>query len=341
MDWKSLCYHPRVFRGENLLTIAVIRQLTLDFSNPARNQYQYKLEGIDKKWVDAGNKRTANYTNLPPGDYTFRVIGSNNDGIWNKEGISLKVTILPPWWGTWWFRALLILLFAGGIYGLFRYRLMQQLRQREAEIRASLMAQEAERQRFSRELHDGIGANLSLLKMYLSSFGEADMPMAELKERSEKLLAGSVDEIRRLIYDMDPRNLKKMGLVKAVDDMVGLVNLGNGLRVHFNAAHVPAHLPEPMEINLFRIVQELLQNAMKHSQAGNVWLYLDYHSNDKMVLTYRDNGKGFDATADNTGNGLLNIQNRVTLLKGEIHTASQEHKGVSVEIRLPVAEPTG
>ncbi|NIJ53809.1 sensor histidine kinase [Dyadobacter arcticus] len=331
-------YSPRngeleLLHNQNFITF----QFTaLNFSYSDKNQYQYKMDGIDERWIHAGSKREANYTNLPPGEYTFRVIGSNNDGIWNKKGASIKITILPPWWGTWWFRTLLILLFAGGIFGLFRYRLSQQLSRREAEIRASLMAQEAERQRFSRELHDGIGANLSLLKMYLSSFGEADIPMAELKERAEKLLAGSVDEIRRLIHDMHPRNLKEMGLVNAVEDMVGLVNMGDGVKVIFNSMNVPEHLPEQVEINLFRIVQELLQNAMKHSRAENAWLYLDDYEEVRLILRYRDNGAGFEPSAKVSGNGLLNIQNRVTLLKGEIRIDSEKGKGTGIEISVPV-----
>lgn len=304
--------------------------VALNFSSSSKNQYRYILEEVDSKWIHAGTRRTANYTNLPPGNYVFRVIGSNNDGVWNEKGATVKITILPPWWATWWFRTLLILLFAGGVYGLFRYRFAQQLRQREAEIKASLLAQEAERQRFSRELHDSVGANLSLLKMYLSSFGETDIPMAELKERSEKLLAGSVDEIRRLIHDMHPRNLKEMGLAKAVDDMARLVNLGNGLKVVFSVTNVPEHLPEQLEINFFRIVQELLQNAVKHSKASCVWLGLGY-GHERLILSYRDDGAGYDTSLASTGNGLLNIRNRVTLLKGEIHVESGR-KGTIVRI---------
>ena len=270
------------------------------------------------------------------GDYTFKVIGSNNDGVWNKEGASVKITILPPWWGTWWFRTLLILLLIGGVYGLFRYRLAQQMERREAEIRASLMAQEAERQRFSRELHDGVGANLSLLKMYLSSLGDKDVPKGELRERSEKLLAGSVDEIRRLIHDMHPRNLKEMGLVNAVDDMVHLINLVNRLKIDFTSENIPNLLSENVEINFFRIVQELLQNAVKHSQATHVKLNLTSRG-DILLLTYTDDGLGFDTKISTAGNGLLNIRNRVTLLKGEIEIISSKSSGMEAKITVPLS----
>ncbi|CAG5015895.1 hypothetical protein DYBT9275_05437 [Dyadobacter sp. CECT 9275] len=306
--------------------------VALNFSNVKKNQYRYKMQGIDPKWVQAGDRRTASYTNLPPGSYVFKVIGSNNDGVWNNIGTTVNITILPPWWATWWARSLLMLLLASGIYGLFRYRLVQQPRQREAEIRASLMAQEAERSRFSRELHDGIGANLSLLKMYIAAFGDTDIPLSDLKDRSEKLLAGSVDEIRRLIHDMQPRNLKELGLVKAVEDMVSLINMGNGLSVFFTSSNMPEKLPEQLEINLFRIVQELLQNAIKHSGARNVWLQFRFE-NETLIITYRDNGIGFDTSAPPEGNGLLNIRNRVMLLKGEM-TSKSGPQGTEFHLRV-------
>lgn len=215
---------------------------------------------------------------------------------------------------------------------MFRYRLTQQVRQREAEIRASLMAQEVERQRFSRELHDGVGANLALLRIYLSSFDKTGIPMTELKERSEQLLAGSMDEIRRLIHDMHPRHLRVLGLEKAVEDMVTLVNLGNEIKVFFTAINVPQHLAEQVEINFFRIIQELLQNAAKHSKANGVWLTLNFE-NEKLKLTYKDDGIGYDTSTVSKGNGLLNIRNRVTLMNGEIHIHSYR-KGTSVKIEV-------
>ena len=289
----------------------------IDFEPSHIYWFFYKTD--NGTWNDLNQQQTISFSNMAYGRNLITVKAINKSGqVFVK---SLMIIVVPPWWATWWFRSLLILLLAGGIYGSFRYRLAQQLRQREAEIRASLMAQEAERQRFSRELHDGIRANLSLLKMYISSFGDANIPLNELKDRSEKLLAGSVDEIRRLIHDMHPRNLKEMGLVRAVMEMVDLVNLGNGPRIVFTAAQIPEHLSEQVEINVFRIVQELLQNAMKHSGATNVWLQFRYHENI-LVITYKDNGVGFDTSLVHDGNGLLNIRNRVMLLKGGINQNS-------------------
>lgn len=309
--------------------------VALNFSSPEKNQYQYRLQGVDDKWVQAGTTRSANYTKLAPGTYVFTVIGSNNDGVWNKTGASVTVIIRPPWWGTWWFRLLLIALLVAGIYGLFRYRLQQILRQREAEIKASLMAQESERQRFSRELHDGVGANLSLLKMYLTSFGNPDISMDTLKDRSESLLASSVDDIRRLIHDMHPRNLQELGLVRAVEEMVQVVNLSKRVQVSFTADEVPLSLSETLEINLYRIIQELLQNAVKHAGATDISLQLTYQA-DKLQLSYSDNGQGFDPAVASLGNGLLNIRNRVELLKGKVEVQSVKGDGTVVKIETRV-----
>ena len=94
----------------------------LDYTFPEKNQYAYKLEGFDKDWNNVGNKRTATYTNLDPGTYTFKVRGSNNDGIWNKDGVSIKIIITPPFWLTWWFKILAVLIIAGSAIGFYRYR---------------------------------------------------------------------------------------------------------------------------------------------------------------------------------------------------------------------------
>jgi hypothetical protein len=90
---------------------------------PERNRYRYRLEGLEKQWneVDSG-RRSATYTNLPAGKYTFRVQGSNNDGVWNSKGVTLAITVLPPWWATWWFRSMAGLLVFGLLGATYRSR---------------------------------------------------------------------------------------------------------------------------------------------------------------------------------------------------------------------------
>jgi len=120
----------------------------LNYSVPQKNQYAYRLEGFDKDWNYVGNKRQATYTNLDPGEYTFRVKASNNDGIWNEEGTAIKVTIVPPWWQSWWFRigvALAAISLALSWYHLETYRIRR--RNRELEVKVLERTNEIEQQK--------------------------------------------------------------------------------------------------------------------------------------------------------------------------------------------------
>jgi signal transduction histidine kinase/ligand-binding sensor domain-containing protein len=116
----------------------------LDYHAPDKNQYAYRMEGVDRDWVSAGTRRYVNYTNLQPGNYIFRAKGSNNDGVWNEEGVALYLTVWPPFWGTWWFRGLVIGLLVSAVLGAYRLRvrgiearsreLEQQVKERTDEI---------------------------------------------------------------------------------------------------------------------------------------------------------------------------------------------------------------
>ncbi len=110
----------------------------LDYTDPQRNRYAYKLEGFDRDWIECGTRRYAGYTNLLPGDYTFRVKGANNDGVWNENGLAVRVIITPPFWVTWWFRAMVAAVVCGGIGLIYRARAQNiaALREREERFRA-------------------------------------------------------------------------------------------------------------------------------------------------------------------------------------------------------------
>ena len=103
----------------------------LNYTLPEKNLYAYKLEGFDKNWIDAGSKRTATYTNLDPGEYTFMVMGSNNDGLWNREPARVKLIVLPPFWLTWWFRITVSVLVAAVIFAVYRRRINRITAQRK------------------------------------------------------------------------------------------------------------------------------------------------------------------------------------------------------------------
>ena len=126
----------------------------LNYTNSPKNQYAYQLVGLEKDWVYSGTRRYASYTDLSHGSYTFRVKGSNNDGVWNEKGTSLTVVIQPAWWQTVWFKILIGLILAGLLYAAYRYRINQ------------LRREQAIRDQISRDLHDDVGGILSGISFY-------------------------------------------------------------------------------------------------------------------------------------------------------------------------------
>ncbi|MEL7003893.1 MAG: triple tyrosine motif-containing protein, partial [Bacteroidota bacterium] len=115
----------------------------LNYNHPEKNQYAYMMEGFEERWNNVGNKRTATYTNLDPGDYTFRVRASNNDNVWNENGVKLEITITPPFWKTWWFYALCAIGVIGFVYSFIKYR-ERQLNADKAELQRSIDKANAE-----------------------------------------------------------------------------------------------------------------------------------------------------------------------------------------------------
>jgi signal transduction histidine kinase/CheY-like chemotaxis protein/ligand-binding sensor domain-containing protein len=126
----------------------------LNYRQPEKNQYRYKMEGFQENWIEAGYERKASYTNLSPGEYTFRVLASNNDGVWNEEGASLRIIITPPFWQTWWFITLSIIAAIALILAVFRIRmrtirkqkllLEEQVKEKTAELLLQKEAVEAQ-----------------------------------------------------------------------------------------------------------------------------------------------------------------------------------------------------
>ncbi|MBX2991896.1 MAG: hypothetical protein KF749_12110 [Bacteroidetes bacterium] len=136
--------------NENFLSFVIS---SLDYTNPSRNLYAYKMEELDHEWVKSGTRRYASYPALQPGTYVFRVIGSNNHGVWNTEGSSITITINPPWWQTWWFRLLAAGVLIGIGAAIYNYRV------------AKLLEMERMRVRIASDLHDDIGSSLSSIAM--------------------------------------------------------------------------------------------------------------------------------------------------------------------------------
>jgi signal transduction histidine kinase/ligand-binding sensor domain-containing protein len=351
----------------------------LDYHAPGKNQYAYRMEGVDRDWVSAGTRRYVNYTNLQPGNYVFRVKGSNNDGVWNEEGMTLHVTIRPPFWGTWWFRGLVAVLLVGAALGAYRLRvrsiearsreLERQVADRTAELSQTnvlleqeiaerqrteeALAQErasaavaAERNRLARELHDSATQSLYAVTLYadaatrLLSSGQIE-PAAEDLGKLRGTAKEALGEMRMLIFELRPPILAKQGLAAALGARLEAVEGRAGLKTEL---HVDgeSRLPPGVEEGLYRIAVEALNNALRHAQARCISVSL-YFEPEAARLQVADDGIGFDPAAVRKagGLGLRGMEERAEEMGGTWSVDSSPGTGTTVTVVVPAQMQPG
>jgi signal transduction histidine kinase len=221
----------------------------------------------------------------------------------------------------------------------------QKIKQLEQEKQlavsgALLQGQEKERSRLAKDLHDGLGGMLSGIKQHLSSMkGNQIITETGVTALNQVIsdMDHSIQELRHIARNMMPEALLRFGLPDALQDYCVHMEQSTGISVSFRAMGFEARLPEQYEIILFRITQELLNNAIKHAQASRIIVQLQ-RDHPLISLTVEDNGKGFDAAIleKSPGTGWLNIQSRVEFLKGKIDLRSQPGEGTSVHIEIPL-----
>ncbi|MBA2733509.1 MAG: hypothetical protein H0U54_11520, partial [Acidobacteria bacterium] len=199
-----------------------IKYTAISWKRPQQIRFKYQLVGLDHDWTDAGTRRTAYYSHLPAGEYTFRVIADNGDGVWNLEGQSLRLKVLPPFYQTPWFFALCVLAIGGAAFVAYKIRINRVERARltqEDFSRRLINAHEDERRRVAAELHDSIGQTLAMIKNSavfgsdtVNNLGEAKEHLAEISMQS----ANAISEVREIAYNLRPYVLDRLGLTKAV-----------------------------------------------------------------------------------------------------------------------------
>lgn len=305
----------------------------IDYFSNGQNTFQYRLKGLDNAWIQANQHTTAQFVQVPAGKYTFEVKAANSDGIWNPMPATLTIEIAPQIWETIGFRVAMLLLLLAGMYGFYRYRLYLIQQQQRKEMAVMVKTQEAERMRFAQDLHDGLGSNLTAIKMVV---GLLDDPASQpIKAKTESLLKESIDDLRHLIHAMSPRSLARLGLAKAVQELAIVLIQTGRVQIEIQAENFPKNLPDEMQVNLYRIVQELFQNALKHAQAAHITLKLEGKP-QSLMLHYTDDGCGFDSSLTTApGNGLSNLHIRTQLLNGTLEIQSVVGTGTTVEVEVP------
>jgi signal transduction histidine kinase/ligand-binding sensor domain-containing protein len=318
----------------------------LSFINPELVKFKYKLEGLDPEWIDAQTRRTAYYSHIPPGNYTFKVLAANRDGVWNEQGAILSLAVLPPFWRTWWFLVLASIGVTLIIFTLYRRRINMLTRAHAAQEAFALKlieSQERERKRIAAELHDSLGQSLVLIKNWallaIQAYTQKRSPKANLDEISETA-SEAIKEVREISYNLGPYQLDRLGLKKTIEEMIQKVDDSSPTKFILDIGEIDGCLARDAEVSFFRIVQEALNNVVKHAAATEASLGIGKEGGH-LVLTIRDDGNGFDAARSESGFGLVGMSERVGLLRGEISVRSEIGKGTSVRVRLPCTSNNG
>lgn len=343
----------------------------LDYSAPTKNKYAYKLENFNKDWIYTGSNRSATYTHLPPGEYVFRVKGSNNDGVWNEEGVSLAVIIKPPWWNTWWAYIIYGLIFVSGLYLIRRYEMNRMKLQNQLRIEKiktdNLRNIDHVKSRFfaniSHEFRTPLTLILGQIESVLSSNVETKIKgKLQVANRNARRLLSLINQILDLSkieagsMKLSSRQHNIVSFLKSLFYSFESLAESQKITMKFESEFesIPVVFdPEKME----KIFYNLISNALKFTpQQGEIKVVI--RKSDTLVeIKVKDNGKGiskenlqsiFDRfyqvdnsktrEAEGTGIGLALTKELVELHKGEISVSSGLNEGTEFTLTFPIGD---
>ena len=309
----------------------------IKFNNPDRLRFRYKLEGLDDNWTEAGSRRTAYFSHLPYGEYTFRVLAANRDGVWNDQGAAMRILIDRPFYRTYWFYALMSF-FVIGFVGLVYVARIRQLRSiaeaRELYARELLESQERERSRLAMELHDSLGQSLVVIRnRALIGIGKRESGEAMLDQLQEISDASAIalKETREIAHTLHPYQIEALGLTTALHSLVD--KFENASEIEFAVAidQVETDVPHDAAIAIYRIAQEWLTNIVKHASARSVSVSLLANAS-RLELEIVDDGVGFDPHTVKKGLGLKGIEERSRMVGASLSVSSTPGAGSSLTL---------
>jgi ligand-binding sensor domain-containing protein/signal transduction histidine kinase len=338
VDSLTLSYRDNIFSFEFA---------ALSYANSQKNRYRYRLEGLEPGWNEVDSKhRLATYTNLDPGKYVFRVQGSNSDGVWNEEGVTLPIVITPPWWNTSWFRALCAALLLALLRAAYQLRVRQLVRDFNVRVEERVN----ERTRIARELHD------TLLQSFQASLVQMQTARTVLSRRPEQAggtldqaidtAEGAIAEGRDAIHDLrsQPAHSNFAKLLTLAGQELAIAHCTEGKNPALFRAAVEGEkrkIKPLIQDEAYRIGRELLRNAFQHADASEIEAEIRYEDRWLRVRV-RDDGKGIDpkivTAGGRTGHwGLLGMRERAKRIGGQLDIWSQAGAGTEVELSIPSA----
>jgi signal transduction histidine kinase/ligand-binding sensor domain-containing protein len=318
----------------------------LSFVAPEKVQFRYQLEGQDRNWREVTNDREAQYSNLPPGDYVFRVTAANKSGVWNEAGATLEFSVAPAWFQTDWFYASSVL--AGLLIAWTIYRI--RMRQVARSLRARFDERLSERTRIARDLHDTLlqSFQASLIQMqrarnhFSRSTEDAIRTLDNAIGSTEQAIVEGRDAIQDLRLTVTPqRDLEH--LITVAGRELAKAQDANGTPPVFRVTVEGPHrsLSPILQDEVYRIGREVLRNAFRHSQASHIEAEIRYDKR-KLRLRIRDDGKGIDqkimAEGERAGHwGLPGARERATRIGARLDFWSEAGAGTEVELTVPAS----
>jgi signal transduction histidine kinase len=323
--------------------------LQIDYTSPTflipqRVKFRYRLGGYDRDWHEAGTRRQAFYTDLPPGKYSFRVIACNSDGVWNQSAAELDFSVAPAYYQTDWFRALCSVFALAMLWGAYQLR----VRQVQQEITISLEAKLGERTRIARELHDTLLQSFhGLLYRFHAARnllpGRPDEAMQALDSaliRAENALdegRQSIQELRSGLFAEDDLNQ----MLIAIGQELAATPDGRNSAPSFNVIieGERRNLSPIVKEEILRVARELLQNAFRHAQARAIEAEIRY-DDDVFRMIVRDDGKGIDPQVLRDGGraghwGMPGAHERARAIGARLEFWSEAGAGTEVRLTLP------
>jgi signal transduction histidine kinase len=321
-----------------------------NFSDPQHTIFKYWLDDGKTGWIDAKKRRVAYFSNLASGEYKFHVNAANSDGIWNAKGASIVLVINPPLWETWYFRVIalcMILMGGGAIYFQWERRRKRKLNEQHIFTHQLLDSMELERKRIASGLHDSLGQELLIIKnRALLALGDSKSKKNVKEQLNEISIAASqaIQEARDIAYNLHPYQIDRLGLKKAIESIMNRAAQTTTMTFTSDIDPLDNLIPKEMGIHVYRIIQECVNNILKHAQATTAKVTIKrWH--DQLNIEIEDNGRGFDTSEElirgKHGFGLHGIAERASLLGGTMRIESMTGKGTRIVLTIKIYEEAG
>ncbi|MAP80241.1 MAG: hypothetical protein CL526_04040 [Aequorivita sp.] len=303
----------------------------ITFTNPENVQYKYRMKGLrdGDEWSKPTTESEVVFSYLPPNNYTFEFMADNGDGVWQTVPYTYAFKIEVPFWKTWMFWAVVITTVVMGGFTIYYLRNEANKKRNELYTQNLIKAQEQERTRVARELHDSVGQKLMLLTKQTKNTGTIEM---------ESLASNTLQELRAISRGLHPATLERLGPTTAIKTMIDEIDANTEIFFTHQIDDIDALISKEASLHLYRIIQEVLNNMIKHSEAKAASVTIEQKSK-KIKVKVEDNGVGFefqDKLRTGESLGMKTLLERTKILHSKIDIKSEINRGTKITLIIPI-----